>query len=214
MRKHLLILILLGVGVGVFAQRITQIESREILNKFPESLIQTIAEESCQCMSKQPLTEMESEKVKFQLGACILQSLSNHRAEIVKYIGNSSIVDVMTEAFGEEVGLKMAFVCPDMFLYFADQGLYDDFSDYELSVELGKIKSIEKKQFNLVNLEMADGSLFKFLWLWDFEGSDLLIKNLYANKRVNIFYSTLELYDPELKKYISYKVIEGIELGE
>jgi hypothetical protein len=178
----------------------------------PDPLIEKIADDSCECMTKTSLSDMNSGQIEMQMGICILQSVGKFKVEIEKNIGQRSITDVMTEQFGEQVGLKMALVCPQIFMFFGDYT--EDVTELGYSVELGKIKSIEKKQFNMVNLEMYDGSLLKFIWLWEFEGSEILTKNQYKNKWINIFYSILELYDPELKKYIPYKVIEAIELGE
>lgn len=108
----------------------------------------------------------------------------------------------------------MLSFCSDFFINnFADEYMNEQYFS-EVSVELGKIKSIEKKQFNTVNLQMYDGSILKFIWLWDFEGSEILTKNQFKNKWINIIYSTIELYDPEIKKYIPYRVIEGMSFGE
>lgn len=194
------------------AQEILRGEIIKPLLSLPDSLIENIADDSCECMNKSSLSDMNSGQIEMQMGVCILQSVGKYKVEIEKSIGQRSITEIMTEEFGEQVGMKMALTCPQIFMFFGDYT--EEIKELGYSVELGKIKSIEKKQFNMVNLEMYDGSTLKFLWLWDFEGSEILTKNQYKNKWINIFYSILELYDPELKKYVPYKIIEAVELGE
>jgi hypothetical protein len=205
-----LICSLIFVQIG-FAQEVISVSPKQLPN-LPESLIEKISDDSCECMTGNSLNDMNQSQIEMQMGVCILQSVGKFKTEIESYLGQQSIIDIMTEQFGEQVGIKMALVCPQIFMFFSN---YSEGSmEMAYAVELGKIKSIEKKQFNMVNLEMYDGSVLKFLWLWEFDGSEILTKNQYKNKWVNIFYSTLEFYDPDLKKYVPYKVIEAIELGE
>lgn len=185
------------------------------IQEFPEELLETLASDACACLKNSKLEGLNRSQIEMQMGICLLQSVSNNKNEIEKKTGITTIQPSDLKGFGEMVGMKMAFICPEIFMFFIDEGEYGSEEEiWNVSVELGKIKSIEKKQFNIVNLEMADDSILKFIWLWDFEGSEILMKNQFSNKWVNVFYSTLELYDPEKKKYIPFRVIEGIELGE
>lgn len=174
--------------------------------------IQKIAQSTCECLSEKNLEGKTQQEIEVQFGFCILGSVSKNKKEFDEMYGGKSIMEIDMEKFGEEIGLQLAGLCPDVFMNL-DLGP-DEEESVELNVELGKIISIEKKQFNTINLEIGDGSVLKFLWLWDFEGSDILIKNQCKNKWINIFYSSLLLYDAEKKSYVNYKVIERVELGE
>lgn len=180
-----------------------------------QEFIEKLAQETCTCLegkSTEGLTQSEKE---IQIGVCMFQGIGKYKKEFDAYKQDKELLDMDLEVFGEEVGIQMAMICPGLVMsYYDSTDLYEPETAYSLEVELGKIKSIDKKQFNIVNLEIGDGSILKFLWLWDFDGSEILTKNQYKNKWINIFYSNLMLYDPEKKTYINYKVIEGVELGE
>ena len=104
-------------------------------------------------------------------------------------------------------------ICPVNMMNFSDDFAFHDSEDFP-SVEFGKISTIQQNQFNTVILRLADGSLNNFLWLWDFEGSDILIEKEYVDKWINIFYLEAPMYNPETSSYVNYKIIDKIELGE
>lgn len=178
-----------------------------------QDFIQTLAEETCECLSKKSVEGLNQEEKEIQMGVCMLEAVGRHKDGFNEYRNGKSFDEMNLEQFGEEVGIHMATICPLLVLDYADMSYFET-EEPDLSVELGKIKSIEKKQFNIISLEVGDGSILKFLWLWDFEGSEILIKNQYKNKWLNIYYFEYPLYDPEKKVYVNYKVIEGIALGE
>lgn len=183
------------------------------INLFSQDFLDIVAQETCDCITQKDLEGLTSDEKEMQLGVCMFGSISKRKSQFDEYTHGKNLMEYGYEKFGEEVGINMAIHCPLFFMEYANEDI--SFGEEEkLSIELGKIATIEKKQFNVVNLEVGDGSILKFLWLWDFEGSELLIKNQLKDKWVNIFYSNLMLYDPDRKTYVSYKVIEGIELGE
>lgn len=182
---------------------------------YSQEFIEKLAQETCACLEGKSTEGLTQSQKEMQMGVCMFQGIGKYKEEFDAYKKDKNLLDMDLEAFGEEVGMQMAIICPSFIMqYYEADYLSEPVSDYSLEVELGKIKSIDKKQFNIVNLEIGDGSILKFLWLWDFEGSEILIKNQYKNKWINIFYSNLMLYDADKKTYINYKVIEGIEFGE
>lgn len=214
MKLKLLTLYLLFFGSILSAQEILKTNKTIDTSVLSNDLMDKMAEETCECVKKLDFSGMPQNQIEMNLGMCILQSISSNKIEVENQLGAFSITSIMTEEFGEKMGLQMLSFCSDFFINnFADEYMNEQYFS-ELSVELGKIKSIEKKQFNTVNLQMYDGSILKFIWLWDFEGSEILTKNQFKNKWINIIYSTIELYDPEIKKYIPYRVIEGMSFGE
>ncbi|MBA5628797.1 hypothetical protein [Moheibacter lacus] len=178
-----------------------------------QDFMEKVANFTCDCMGKKNTEGLSQQEIEMQMGLCILEGVDKNREDFDVHFNGKSITEIDQLKFGEDIGIKMASLCPMVLLGVADLSEYQTETP-SLAVELGKIKTIEKKQFNIVNLEIGDGSILKFLWLWDFEGSEILMKEQFKNKWINIFYSNLLLYDPEKKTYINFKVIEGVELGE
>lgn len=149
--------------------------------------------------------------MELEFGICLMTALSKDPERLYQEFQTTSIVDIDMEKFGEIVGMEMVGICPMVFLPFMDD---DDEDAVRPDIELGKIKSIDYAGLTTVNLEIGDGSILKFLWLWEFEGDEYLLKNTYKNKWMNIYYYNIPIFDPKQRKYITYKVIEGIEIGE
>jgi len=177
-----------------------------------QTFMKTMAIETCDCMSTKNTDGLQQKEIEMQMGLCILESVGKNRAAFDAHFGGKSITEIDQFKFGEDIGIEMASLCPMLLLNVAD--LSEEAIETNLGVELGKIVSIDKKQFNVVNLETGDGSVLKFLWLWDFDGSPILVDKQYSGKWVNIFYSNVELLDAQKESYVVFKVIEGIELGE
>ena len=186
-----------------------------LTNVHSQEFIEKLAQETCTCLEGKSTEGMTQSQKEMQMGVCMFQGIGKYKQEFDAYKKNQNLGDIDLESFGEEVGIEMAVICPSFILSYVDSDYFsEEVPDYSLEVELGKINSIEKIQFNNVKLEICDGSVLKFLWLWDFEGSEILIKEQFKNKWINVFYSNLMLYDSEKKTYINYKVVEGITFGE
>ena len=177
-----------------------------------QSLNEKLAEETCHCIEAINFEDFTMKQKENQLGICIMSAISKHKPAFDQVHNGKNISEIDMEKVGEEIGLEMVNLCPFTFMEIVEEE--KDTNAIPLKVELGKISGIEKNQFNTVNLESGDGSILRFLWLWDFEGSDYLIKNKYKGKWMNIFYSEIPLYDSKKGNYIYFKVIEGIEIGE
>lgn len=179
-----------------------------------QNIYQKVAEHTCSCLGEKTPEELQAGNVEIQLGLCVMAGVYLHKEEFDQVFGGKSLKEIDMEKFGEDVGMEMLNICPQIFLNFVntddDEEADDDFS----GIELGKITGIEKKQFNVVNLESGDGSILKFLWLWDFTGSEMLIDGSYKDKWLNVVYSNVELYDAQKATYVVFKVIEAIVEGE
>lgn len=184
---------------------------------YSQEIYQILAEETCNCIEDIDIEEMSMAQREMNLGICMFKAANKHKVAFAAAHSGKDFLELANEDEGEKVGediaIEMLELCPMIFMGFlADES--DGSEEYALSVELGKISSVEKNQFNIVNLKMGDGSTLKFLWLWDFEGSELMIDNAYKDKWINIFFQEIPLYNSQQGKYINYKVIEGMELGE
>lgn len=175
-----------------------------------QEFLEMLAEEACECMKESGYEDKEFEEIQMTVGTCILKSVMSHNEEFEEYSEGRKLMDMDLERFGEQVGMHMGVICPDLFMH-----IDMNWADEEMTeIEFGKIISVEKRQFNVVNLESGDGSVLKFLWLWEFEGSRELQAGEFKDRWVNIIYSLVPLYDPSQNKYIDFRVIEAILSGE
>lgn len=179
-----------------------------------QNIYQKVAEHTCSCLGEKTTEELEAVNLEFQLGLCIIGGIFKNKEEFDQTFGGKTIQEIDMEKFGEDVGMEMLNICPQIFLNFVNGDDDEEANDEFSGIELGKITGIEKKQFNVVNLESGDGSILKFLWLWDFTGSEMLIDGSYKDKWLNVVYSNVELYDAQKATYVVFKVIEAIVEGE
>lgn len=185
------------------------------ISVYSQEFHEQLAIESCECVAQIDLESLTYEQREVQLGVCLIVSLGKFSKELENTYGKTFIDFDEKEQIllFEKVGFKMWEICPVNMMNFSDDFAFHDSEDFP-SVEFGKISTIQQNQFNTVVLRLGDGSLNNFLWLWDFEGSDILIEKEYIDKWINIFYIEAPMYNPETSSYVNYKIIDKIELGE
>lgn len=178
-----------------------------------QELYTKIAEETCHCLEKKSPEGLNQSQKEMTLGVCMMEGLKKYKAEFDSFYEGKSFATIDMEKFGENIGIEMVAICPYTFFDFVEDEF--DYADTAaLSIEFGKITSIEKNQFNIINLETGDGSVLKFLWLWEFEGSEVLTDKTYKDQWLNIIYSNVSLYDAQKETYVNFRVIEAIDPGE
>lgn len=176
-----------------------------------DELLNTIGQESCECLSKKNLdfANMENGKLEMELGLCLLESYSNHKEETNGLIDMSFEDEASLNSFGEEVGLKMVTYCPDILLSIA--GDYTD-DVYEQGEIIGEITKIQTSQFNTLEIIDSTSRKQKHLWLEYFEGANLLHDEQgLKNKKLKFFYLEKEFFDPQILEYRNFKVLTKIE---
>lgn len=182
-----------------------------------QDIVDVIAKEVCSCVNekKESFSGANAEKIQMQLGLCIISSASKHEKEVTAKYGNAMQADGMMEKLGEDVGIKMAGICPDVFMLFADMEFDEESTETEeapvLTME-GKIVEIKPEQFLTIIVKDSSGRTHTLLMLTFFETSNLLIENkLKKNDKVSIEYWEQEFYDPKAKDFRYYKGIQGIK---
>lgn len=185
------------------------------ISVYSQEFHETIATETCKCLEQIDLESLTYEQKEVQMGICLIVSLGKFGDELENTYGKTffDFDDREQTILFERIGFKALEICPFTMISFTEDGTFPQSEDFP-SVEFGKISTIQQNQFNTVILRLADGSLNNFLWLWDFEGSDILIEKEYIDKWINIFYIEAPMYNPETSSYVNYKIIEKIELGE
>ncbi|PZO32322.1 MAG: hypothetical protein DCE86_07720 [Flavobacteriaceae bacterium] len=186
------------------------------MNAKSQDILDVITKEVCSCANekKDMLKDAASEKVQMQLGLCIISSFSSHEKEVTAKYGNVMEAEGAMEKLGGDVGIKMASVCPDVLMMFAD--MESEFGEETeeipaLTLE-GKIIEIKPEQFLTVIVKDNSGRNHTFLVLTFFEDSNLFIENkLKKNDKVSVQYWEQEFYDAKARDFRYYKVIQGIK---
>ncbi|MBL7868763.1 MAG: hypothetical protein JNM71_12175 [Flavobacterium lindanitolerans] len=186
------------------------------LNAKSQDILDVITKEVCSCASekKDMLKDAASEKVQMQLGLCIISSFSSHEKEVTAKYGNVMEAEGAMEKLGGDVGIKMASVCPDVLMMFADMESEsgEEIEEIPALTLEGKIIEIKPEQFLTVIVKDNSGRNHTFLVLTFFEDSNLFIENkLKKNDKVSIQYWEQEFYDAKARDFRYYKVIQGIK---
>lgn len=183
------------------------------LPSYSQDIVDIMAEESCQCISKQDLNKYTSYKqLEMALGICLIQSFDNHEKQVKKELKLDIKDENDAEQIGEILGVKMASKCPLVFtkVFELQNPQEDQFK--ELS---GKIKDIKFNEFAYIILQ-EEGRSHEFIWLRYFEGSEDFQNNhgKYIGKNATIMYEEIECYAPKIKEYLNKKEIREIIIEE
>lgn len=182
-----------------------------------QDFVDLAAQEICECVQSKDNDEKSRSQLEVQIGICMMETISTHPKEFEEYTNGKSLSELDFKNLGTEVGVRMVSYCPMFFANFIKNESVDNVSkgnSTELFTEKGIITSLKSNQFNMIHLKTEDGSLLKFMWLTDFEGAEILMKEQYKNKSVSIYYDNFEFYDPKSKSYIKHRVIYGLEINE
>lgn len=184
---------------------------------YSQDFVDLAAQEICECVQSKDNDEKSRSQLEVQIGICMMETISTHPKEFEEYTNGKSLSELDFKNLGTEVGVRMVSYCPMFFAKFIKNESVDNVSkgnSNELFTEKGIITSLKSNQFNMIHLKTEDGSLLKFMWLTDFEGAEILMKEQYKNKSVSIYYDNFEFYDPKSKSYIKHRVIYGLEINE
>ncbi|MBS1505020.1 MAG: hypothetical protein JSS79_00120 [Bacteroidetes bacterium] len=164
-----------------------------------------IAQETCDCISKQNLANKSKGEIEGELGICMLDAINKNKVEI-----DISDQAAMTE-FGKKVGMLMAPICPSVFKVFMDT---DD--DEKGITVTGKIKSVEIEDFVYVIVHDEEGQDRRVIWLSNFSGSDSFVSDpkKLIGKNVSLKYRNVEYYVAKAKGYLSLKEIVELKIKE
>ncbi len=177
-----------------------------------------LANETCECINKKGL-DMTKNQIKANLGVCMLNSLGRNKEKFKKANLHFSMNDYESgRALGEKVGVKMAVICPEVFMVFMDEETTDKFDDTATKPTTisGVIKSISDGDISYIAIFDLNNKVQQFIWLRNFEGSDKVIENEKAviGKKVKIEFVNTECYIPKMKKYYMLKEIVKMEFIE
>lgn len=174
-----------------------------------DELIAIMSNETCECVNKKG-DNLSKEEVQTQLGVCMLKSYNMRRQ---KFLDAGIMFDSYESGrkLGEQVGFKMAKICPEIFHHFINKKTEKLTKNETTNSTTGHITSITGDDFSFVNLKDENGKTHKFLWLRNFEGSAKLMENSKLKSKVIIHYKNIECYIPKMNDYYSLKEITKIE---
>ncbi len=183
-----------------------------------EEAYEILATEICECINKIGLDKAKTE-IQKNLGICMLNSFGKNKDKFEKENLNLKMNDYQSgKALGEKIGVKMAIICPEVFMAFMDKETVNkyDYSATKSASISGVIKSISDGDVSYITIIDSDNKKQKFIWLRNFEGSDKIIENEKAviNKKVKIEFVNTECYIPKMKEYYMQKEIVKMEFIE
>lgn len=193
-----------------FTSLFAQIDSKD-------TLLDTIAKESCECINTKitDLKEAELSKIELEYGLCVMASLGKYKTLADTYLNVSFNDNASMVKLGEDVALKMLPYCPDVLMVFAES--YDETEDYVVDYleTYGEFTKIKTEQFNVVYFKDNNNREQKMLWFGYFEGSNLLSDTkALKGQKLYIVYEEMELFDPNIDDYRNFKVLQKIEKVE
>ena len=173
--------------------------------------LEIIAERSCECIAEKKAAD---ENVTTQsLGACLLQNAAEYKERIKDDydIDLNNFIGKEGERFGEILGTRMAFVCPDILIEAAEDETVEE--EFEA---MGTIQKIDTEPFVVFSVKNENGRSEKFYWLTFVETEFDLQQSFeeLKGKKVIITYSEFEIFDPRIKEYRLLNVLNTINLTE
>lgn len=213
MKKVLIIITLSCIGI---------LHSQD---KTRDEVLQLIADDTCLCI-KNDETLLDKGKTANQkqmaLGVCLLKSYNNRKSESSE-LAKKGINNF--EEIAEEVGMKMASTCGDVFIdLFSDEQLGaflkdDDLSDIppppppkndnSLNIEV-ELVSINNEAVSYIIVKDVYNKEHTFIIQNQFEGYKLLKKSN-INTEFKIYYEEAMFFDLSERRYVKKKVINYLE---
>ena len=185
-----------------------------------EALLDKLADASCACISKKDTDNMSVDDLQMQLGFCIMEAVGANQAAFEKEYGelNPSDQTAMTK-LGEQIGMKMAFKCPNVIMKLAGQAPPQGASPAPSSATAkgsvsGTFQGVSGSEMATITIKEANGRTQKLLWLGYFSGSDQVIESPDAlkGKSVTVEFETIEVYSPQAKEYFDRKKITSMSI--
>ena len=198
-----------------------------------QDVLQSMAEESCNCMDELDPKSTASE-VETKFGLCMVASAGLYMEELESQydINFSKNPSKAGKKLGELVGMRMINECPGYLTFLAGQGSFKDAQEERLrkkqkiqeaesvinnsssssgsSSISGKFVRLEKNQFYNLVVEDKSGNTYKLLWLGSFEGSEVLLDESKVGQLIEVNYEEEALFNAEHSEYIDQKIITGV----
>ncbi len=185
---------------------------------FSQNYLDKIARESCDCLGRIPDT-LDSESFNLQFGLCVLEASSPYSKELKRDHGiNMKNIDKDAEALGTLIGLQMYSVCPDAFLKFNKFKSESDplpvTPEKRIDIIQGKVIAVDEDQFVSLSLQDENGKIARFFWMKFIQLEPEFVHNykLLLGKQLQLVYTTENFFDPRIKEYRDFNIIERLDI--
>jgi hypothetical protein len=183
-------------------------------------VLDTIAKETCSCLKSKDLDfkkKVDFSKIEMELGLCMIANLNLFSGNAtglnqVDYSNSSEL-----EKISGEIGAKMLNYCPDIMLKLSITTM-DNEKKSELvnavPANFLECTLVEIKRDQFVSLIVKDtrNKLHTLLVLNYFETAFLFLENkINEQDKIIVSYSEQELYDPLIKDFRIFKVLNFLE---
>ncbi|MBI5914192.1 MAG: hypothetical protein HY842_02350 [Bacteroidetes bacterium] len=178
-------------------------------------LVDKLAVQTCECISKKGPKNLSAEELQTQLGFCMLEAIGQNEAAFKKKYGDVSFTDqaAMTKV-GEEVGTAMVYKCPDVMMKLAQTEIQSQPAATAAATgEInGTVKAIEGSELAQIVITDESGRAQKLVWFGYFEGSERFINEprKTIGKKVKVEYREIEAYSPQAREYYARKEVLSI----
>lgn len=203
MMKNVFLLVGLVVSTGVFSQDYKK----------------KIAKSSCDCVKSIKTEGKNSSAIAAELGVCMLKATMPFSKEIKRDYNIDPTADIMDSAKMEQLGIKMGILmaeeCQEEFLkiaQYSDEEAGGKESSSELLIN-GTVSKIEKENFIVFHVVGENKILNKLYWISSVDSNLDLPKEYQTlmNKKVNISYFTMEIFDPKINDYKTLNIISTLK---
>lgn len=181
---------------------------------YSQNYMKNIAEKACECISELPDDEGLTTE---NFGLCIIQEASLYKDELLRDHNIDMLnIDVDGEKLGRMVAVEMLTTCPKQIKRIVAVSTEEEKEENDFFETKGEIKAINTDRFVNFSLIDKEGKTSKFFWL-TFVKSEIDIQNEFDSligKIVKIEYSTVEIFDPRIKEYRNFNMIETLNISE
>ena len=177
-----------------------------------DALLDKMAQEACTCLEAKKVDAMSMDQLQAEMGLCLMKSMGNNQKE-VEALKLDFANQAAMQAFGEKIGQRMAYKCPELMMRLATvQGGAAPAAAQQTIT--GTLQGVEGQDLAFLKVEGEDGTTYQFLWLGEFPGAAPLVANPAAlnGKRVKVTYGDVQAYSPRLKKYLTRKEVKKLEV--
>ncbi len=189
-----------------------------------ESTLDKVAKEVCAYFNDNTdeLKGLSKADLTAKLGVQMIQRCLKYKEELKQDGFEFDISKGREEGkkIGAKIGVSMIKFCPDVLMSLAGKKLDEEIEDKkeqkndDYTTVKGKIKKFTGKEIFMLELKDEGGKTQKFVWLSNFEGSDILLELGYdkaKGKTIQLHYDNIEIFSPKFREYIIRKRIKKIE---
>lgn len=189
-------------------------------NLFAQDALDAIARSICEQMNGLDKTTLTTESAQMQLGLFMLTAAQPYTKELKKKykFDLAAMEEGSGEKLGEMVGMRMAGICPEVFVYLMDNTENDASASAggtkeNVRTAFGTIQSVTPGQFLTINLKTDDGPSYELILLEHVMNIEQVTEDPLKARGFHAKWNYVdrEFFDPYTRTYKTYRVLTGME---